>query len=105
MGAFDNPRKLTDAFPHGTQFVWYGGEYQGSVQTDYGENQKAVMLVAPCDNVGDKQEYVVWGVMADQVRRMEDSDLPSVCVIGKDKRANVIQQVNKGVATDDDIPF
>lgn len=106
MGAFENPRKLTEAFPHGTQFVWHtGGEYLGSVKTDYGESQKAVILVAPIDNAGDKREYVVWGVMADQVRRIGDSDLPSVCVVAKDKRANIIQQVSKGVATDGDIPF
>lgn len=93
MGMFDREKSLTkqDDFDITQPFEMVSAEYLGQVKSaDYGDNQKARVTV----NVGGENvAYSVYGVMADQIQRMEADDLPATVQVVKDGRANVFERV------------
>lgn len=97
MGMFDKETQLKNAdFTDGVFMLWEG-KYHGKVtHAEYGENTKATVLASPLGkNKDDADEYVVFGVMADQIGRIDNGDLPSRVIITKDGRANVLQKVEE----------
>lgn len=97
MGMFDKEQGLTsqDDFDTSQPFELVSAEYLGKVKhADYGENQKARVLVRGVGESGDGAPYVVFGVMADQIQRMDDDDLPAIVIVAKDGRANVFARAD-----------
>jgi hypothetical protein len=95
MGMFDKEEQLTkqEFAQNGTPFILRSAEYLGiSKHADYGENQKARVVAGPDEE--NCSEYVVFGVMADQISRMESGNLPAVVAIVKDGRANTFAKVD-----------
>lgn len=96
MGMFDSPSSLTKSDLAGGEFVAWSGEYLGKSQHgEYGENDRAALTCSPVNDPHERREYTVFGVMADQVRRIRPGDLPAVVRINKDGRANVLQLIRK----------
>lgn len=94
MGMFDRETSLTKSDFMGKDFVLVKGEYLGvSRSADYGENSKARVTVRELDG-SEERTFVVFGVLADQIQRMEAGDLPAPVRIGKDGRANVFEPVD-----------
>lgn len=97
MGMFDKETQLKNAqeFDVEQPFELFKGEYMGKVDSaEYGENTKARVWAGPQGSIESAaKDYVVFGVMAEQIGRMEDSDLPATVKIGKDGRANVLVKV------------
>lgn len=94
MGMFDKETQLKNATEFDAQqpFELFEAEYIGMVNSaQYGKNQKAKVKAGPKDSVPNAaKEYVVFGVMAEQIGRMSDDDLPATVKIGKDGQANVL---------------
>lgn len=85
FGMFDREVQLKDAeFTANEQaFDLWDAEYLGMAKSaDYGDQPKAKVIAGP-----DKQEYIVFGVKAEQVGRMEKGELPARVKIGRDGRA------------------
>lgn len=97
MGAFDKETQLKNAteFDPEQPFELFKGEYMGNVKSaEYGDNTKAKVWAGPQGSIeGAAKEYVVFGVMADQIGRQGDGDFPATVKIGKDGRANVLVKV------------
>lgn len=96
MGMFDKETQLKHApfletDPH-SKFMLWEGEYLGMTEhKDYGTNTKARVKAGPVNGSStDAEYYVVFGVMADQIGRMESGDLPARVKIIQDGRANVL---------------
>lgn len=104
---FEKEELLTKSDFASREFILYGGDFLGETEhAEYGKNVKATVTVSGLgrESQADRKEFVVYGVLADQVRRVESGDLPAVARIGKDGRANVFQFVRK--PTEEDlIPF
>lgn len=93
MGMFDKEPNLSNQDWIGEPFRVVEAKYLGTVKSaDYGENQKARVTVADAD--GNTKNFTVYGVLADQISRMEDNDLPATVKIEKDGRANVFTKVD-----------
>lgn len=94
MGMFDKETQLKNAeeFDATQPFELFEAEYLGmSKSAEYGENQKARVKAGPKGSVpGAAKEYIVFGVMAEQIGRMDPSDLPATVRMGQDGRANVL---------------
>lgn len=92
MGMFDREPNLTaqEFAKDGNSFQLLDGEYVGRVESpQYGPNDKGRALVrTERDNAASDRWYSVFGVLADQIRRMEDDDLPALVRIEKDGDAN-----------------
>lgn len=86
MGMFDKDEQLTkqDFASNGQVFTLHSAKYLGKVDTKYGENQKAEVVAGP-----DRKQFVCFGVLADQIQRMDDGDLPTDVRIEQDGEANV----------------
>lgn len=101
MSMFDRETQLTKDYApdSGKTFVLWEGEYIGAVKhPEFGDNQKATVTASEIvdgRDRGEKDTYTVYGVMADQIRRLDSEDLPAVCQIVKEGRANVISLVTK----------
>lgn len=93
MGMFDREVQLKNAEDFNPQqpFELFEAEFLGmSKSAQYGSNPKARVKAGPAGSVpGAAKEYVVFGVMAEQVGRMDNSDLPATVKIGQDGQANV----------------
>ena len=62
-----------------------------SNHAEYGNSMKATVKAGPLgSSEGDAQEYVVFGVMAEQCGRQKAGDLPTNVKITQDGRANVL---------------
>lgn len=97
MGMFDKETQLKNAteFDAEQPFELFKGEFLGKVDSaEYGENTKARVWAGPQGSIESAaKDYVLFGVMAEQVGRMDDGDLPATVKIGKDGRANVLVKV------------
>lgn len=95
-GMFDKETQLKNAEFGTGEFMIYSGEYLGKVDhAEYGENTKArVKAGVVGGSEVDAEDYVVFGVMAEQIGRMDDGDLPAKCKIGEDGRAKVLVKVS-----------
>lgn len=85
MGLFDRDVQLKDAdfVQNGASFTLHSAEFLGMVKSaDYGTQAKAKVIAGP-----DRGEYVVFGVKAEQISRMENGELPLTVKIGKDGQA------------------
>lgn len=87
---FDKETQLKNApfAESGQTFTLYSAEYKGMHESEYGRNERALVVAGP-----DEETFVVFGVLAQQVQRMDDGDLPAQVKIGKDGRANIFEQV------------
>jgi len=94
MGMFDKETQLKNAqeFDAAQPFELFEAEFLGKHESaEYGEGMKAKVKAGPKDSVPSaSKEYIVFGVMAEQVGRMDPSDLPATVKIGQDGRANVL---------------
>jgi hypothetical protein len=92
MGMFDKETQLKNAEFASGEFMLYSGEFLGNVKhAEYGDNTKArVRAGVVGGSQVDAEEYVVFGVMAEQVGRISSGDLPQKVRIGQDGRANVL---------------
>lgn len=98
MGAFDKEKQLTKSLFAAGEFVIWSGTYLGEHNSaDYGPNAKARVVVSAVDQLDPEQRetFVLFGVMAEQIERQDGGDFPRVCRIGQDGRANVIVPVRK----------
>lgn len=90
MGMFDTETQLKDAefAKDGQVFTLHSGEYVGTHHSaQYGDNDKAKVTAGP-----NQESFIVFGVLAQQIQRMDEGDLPAQVRIVKDGRANVFQQ-------------
>ena len=95
MGMFDKEKSLTKSDHKNNDFVLWSGQFLGTTKSaDYGENVKARVQVS-ANKDAEREDYVVFGVMADQINRLDSGDLPAIVRIGKDGRANVFELVSK----------
>jgi len=91
FGMFDKETQLKDAeFAQNEQaFDLAAAEYLGMVKSaKFGTQAKAKVIAGPA---GD--EFVVFGVKAEQISRMTDDDLPARVKIGKDGDAEPFVKV------------
>lgn len=94
MGMFDKRTSLTKSDYANRDFWLLSGSYVGVTEsTKFGKNHQAAVTVADTLD-GDGEEFVVYGVLAEQISRMDEGDLPAHVRIGKDGRANVFEPVN-----------
>ena len=99
MGMFDKEVQLKNApFLENNsegEFMLYNGTYLGTVNhKEYGSNTKArVKAGVVGGSEVDAESYVVFGVMADQIGRMDNGELPQKVRITIDGRANVLTKV------------
>jgi len=91
MSLFDPPndRKLSEAYSTGTPFILYEAEYEGVRDTAFGASAQASVLAGPADRTGTPERYRVWGTLAEQVKGMDDGDLPALVKVGKQGNRNV----------------
>lgn len=103
MGMFDKPNedKLSDDFPEGTPFMLYEAEYEGMKNTSFGESHQATVTAGPADRSGETKDYRVFGRLAEQIKKMESSDLPAIVKIVKYGRAHTWEKVE----VSQDVPF
>jgi len=98
MSMFDREVQLKNAeeFDAAEPFELFGGEFLGMHKSaDYGETPKAKVVAGPAgSDAVDGQDYIVFGVMAEQIGRMNHDDLPATVRMGKDGRANVFVKVD-----------
>lgn len=90
MGMFDKEvlLKNADFAKDGQTFTLHSAEYIGRVKSaEYGENDKATVEAGP-----DHEDFVVFGVLAQQIQRMEQNELPTQVRIGQDGRAKIFVQ-------------
>ena len=87
MGMFDKETQLKNASfaENGQPFTLHTGRFIGAVTTSYGPNVKAEVTAGP-----DKEKYIVYGTMAEQIGRMASGDLPAEVRITQDGQANVL---------------
>lgn len=102
VGMFEKEVQLTKApFVEvgGKPFYLHSAKYLGKAESaDYGSNDKASVVAGPDPDT--KDDFIVFGVMAQQVSRMDSGDLPAWVKIEKDGRANCFRP-----AESDEIPF
>lgn len=98
MSMFDKETQLKNAedFDAAQGFTLFSGEYMGMADSaEYGQRPKAKVKAGPVDSAENAaKEYVVFGVMAEQIGRIANGDLPAKCKIGTDGRANVLQKIS-----------
>lgn len=98
MGMFDKETQLKNAteFDAEQPFELFEAEFLGRTKSaEYGENVKARVLAGPQGSIRDAaKDYIVFGVMAEQIGRMDSNDLPATVKIGKDGRANILVKVD-----------
>jgi len=89
MGMFDKEKQLKNQpFTEGEKvFEIHSGRFNGEVVTTYGKNVKATVIAGP-----DKEEFILYGTMAEQIGRMESGELPAKVKIGQDGQSNVLIQ-------------
>lgn len=94
MSMFDKETQLKNAeFALNSQtFTLFSvGTPAMSNHAEYGDSMKATVKAGPVgSSEGDAEEYVVFGVMAEQCGRVKPDDLPADVKITKDGRANVL---------------
>ena len=93
MGMFDKEVQLKNApfFDDKDGFMLWEGTFIGAhTSADYGEGVKARVVAGP-----DREEYIVFGVLAEQIGRMNNGDLPAKVKVEKDGRANVFVKVEE----------
>lgn len=97
MGMFDKEIQLKNAeeFDAMQPFTLFGGKFLGMADSsEYGQRPKARVQAGPKDSASaDANEYVVFGVLAEQIGRMESNDLPATVKLTQDGRANVFVKV------------
>lgn len=94
MGMFDREPNLTSEGFINEPFELLSGEYIGHVKSpDYGNNQKARVTVR-IPATGEEATFSVYGVLADQIGRMDGDDLPATVRIEKQGNANVFVPAN-----------
>ena len=93
MGMFDKMDQLKNApFSDGDFFI-FSATYKGMTDhPEYGRNHMAE-VVASATEKDEQDTYIVYGVMAEQVARIENGDLPAKVKLGKDGRANILVKV------------
>jgi hypothetical protein len=91
MGMFDKETQLKNAEFANGPFMVYRGEFLGNTRhAEYGDNVKArVRAGAVGGSEIDAEWYVVFGVLAEQIGRMDKGELPEKVKLGMDGRANV----------------
>lgn len=87
MGMFDKENQLKNAeFAEGEKpFTLHSGTFNGEVTTTYGKNVKATVIAGP-----DREEFIVYGTMAEQIGRMESGELPTEVKVSKDGQSNIL---------------
>jgi hypothetical protein len=97
MSMFDKETQLKNAleFDAAQPFTLWSGEFLGMVESaEYRTNAKAKVKAGPDGSIESAaKEYVVFGVMAEQISRIKPDDLPARVKIGEDGRAKVFQKV------------
>ncbi len=97
MSMFDKETQLKNAteFDAMQPFRLFSGEFLGMVESaEYRTNAKAKVMAGPAGSIESAaKEYVVFGVMAEQVGRIKPDDLPANVKIGEDGRAKVFVKV------------
>lgn len=94
MGMFDKEPNLTGEGWTGQPFKLVSGEYLGSVKSaEYGANQKARVVVET--PAGETRKFSVYGVLADQIGRMDQGDLPAMVRIEQQGNANAFVRADQ----------
>lgn len=96
MSMFDKETQLKNAEFADGAFILYSGEFLGNVRhAEYGSNTKAKVIAGPVGgSEQDAGEYVVFGVMAEQIGRMKPGELPEKVKLTTDGRANVFAKAD-----------
>lgn len=116
MSLYDPPKqeRLSDTFPLGTLFWLLGGKYEGIQPTTFGDSEQATIVAAPVGEPTAAKQYRVWGTLAEQVREMEEGDIPAEVEVAQEGRRHVFRLSKhlhdtgtQPVTTspDEDIPF
>ncbi len=92
MGLFDAPEvhNLSEDFPEGTpmRIHWY--TFDGPQPTSFGPRSQATIGVTlPDGKETEAVSYRVWGTLADQISKADDSDFDNPVTIRKEGRMNV----------------
>jgi hypothetical protein len=97
MSMFDKETQLKNAaeFDAAQPFALFSGEYLGMVESaEYGARPKARVKAGPAGSIESAgQEYIVFGVLAEQINRMQPDDLPATVKLAEDGRAKVFVKV------------
>lgn len=114
MTLYDPPKqeKLSDVFPLNTLFWLLGARYEGIQPTSFGDSEQANLVVSPVGETSAAKQFRVWGTLAEQVREMEEGDIPAEVEVTKEGRRHVFRLSKKlGVESQpvtsdgEDIPF
>ena len=97
MSMFDKETQLKNAteFDAAQPFQLFGGEYIGMVTSaQYGNRPKARVKAGPAGSIESAaKEYIVFGVLAEQISRMQQGDLPATVKLAEDGQAKVFVKV------------
>lgn len=97
MGLYDPPKQqnLIEDYPPGSPMYLEDAVYEGVKETSFGMQHQASILVSPPDDA-KQSTYRVWGVLAEQIRDMDDDDTPAMVCVQKEGRKNVWKLLAKG---------
>lgn len=95
MGMFDREPNLASQEWVKEPFDLMRAEYIGLVKSaDFGENRKArVWAIPPGEDA--PATFAVYGVLAEQISRMESGELPAKVRVAKEGRAHVFVSVGE----------
>ena len=99
MSMFDKETQLKNAseFDAAQGFTLFSGEFLGMAESaEYGARPKARVKAGPLDSIESTgKEYIVFGVLAEQIGRIAADDLPAKVKLGQDGRATVFVKLSE----------
>lgn len=97
MSMFDKETQLKNAqeFDAAQGLTLFSGEFLGMAESaEYGARPKARVKAGPLGSIESAgKDYVVFGVLAEQIGRIAPGDLPTNVKLAEDGRANVFVKV------------